>query len=183
MKGKTKFILRKSDLQSTEVQLFFKKNRKNPQQFLIDLNLYLQSPLGSVFKFRFNKNVIRLPKNIQCLISNNYMCFLVLVLPSYNEGDIIPSFCRKEKKTKQKTLRFWRSYMICLKSHRQGASKPRLSSPSLPYSKPRDPFTEYEQHVCCMLCSVTSVMSDSLQTPQTVARQAPQSMGFSRQEY
>ena len=71
---------------------------KNTQQFLIDLNLYLQSPLGSVFKFRFNKNVIHLPKNISCLISNNYTCSLILVLPSYNEGDIFPSFCRKKKK-------------------------------------------------------------------------------------
>ena len=34
---------------------------------------------------------------------------------------------------------------------------------------------------CC--CLVTSVMSNSCVTPWTVARQAPLSMGFSRQEY
>ena len=36
--------------------------------------------------------------------------------------------------------------------------------------------------VCVGLCSVTSVMSDSA-TLWIIARQAPQSMGFSRQEY
>ena len=38
---------------------------------------------------------------------------------------------------------------------------------------------------CTVLCAVLchSVMSDSFVTPWTVARQAPLSMGFSRQEY
>ena len=39
----------------------------------------------------------------------------------------------------------------------------------------------YEKLVFCMC--VCSVVSDSLQTPWTVALQAPLSMGFSRQEY
>ena len=33
------------------------------------------------------------------------------------------------------------------------------------------------------VCSVTSVVSNSFSTPWTVARQAPLSMGFFRQEY
>ena len=38
-----------------------------------------------------------------------------------------------------------------------------------------------QKEVCA--CQVTSVLPDSLVTPWTVARQAPLSMGFSRQEY
>ena len=40
--------------------------------------------------------------------------------------------------------------------------------------------THYYIHVCVDVCSV---VSDSFVTPQTVAHQAPLSMGFSRQEY
>ena len=36
--------------------------------------------------------------------------------------------------------------------------------------------------LCAVLCQVASVVSDSV-TPCTIARQAPLSMGFSRQEY
>ena len=41
---------------------------------------------------------------------------------------------------------------------------------------------EHQQCVVPALCQVTSVMSDSATLP-TVARQAPLSTGFSRQEY
>ena len=45
------------------------------------------------------------------------------------------------------------------------------------------PCWKYQEMMCVCVCSVTSVVSDSLRPPWTVAHQAPQSMGFPRQEY
>ena len=44
-------------------------------------------------------------------------------------------------------------------------------------------LSEIDRERCCCCCLVASVVSDSVQTPQTAAHQAPPSLGFSRQEH